>query len=90
MGGLERRCGFSLCAVSSLTSRRLNLRRVRLKDNKGKSLRRQGDKSLSRYLNWRIHQVSTAYILSNVAKSRSSGVPNIQKSVQGNVKFGET
>ena len=46
MGGSERRCGFSLCAAPSLTSRRLNLRRVGLKNDKGKSLRRQGGKEL--------------------------------------------
>ena len=45
-GGLERRCGFSLCAAPSLTSRRLNLRRVRIKNNKRKSLRGQGGKEL--------------------------------------------
>ena len=43
-GGSERQCGFSLCAVPSLTSRRLNLRRVGIKNNKRKSLRGQGGK----------------------------------------------
>ena len=46
MGGLERRCGFSLCAAPSLTSRRLNLRRVGIKNNKRKSLKGQGGKRL--------------------------------------------
>ena len=35
--GSERRCGFSLCAVPSLTSRRLNLRRVGLREIKGRA-----------------------------------------------------
>ena len=45
-GGSERRCGFSLCAVPSLTSCHLNLRRVGLKRDEGKSLRGWGDKRL--------------------------------------------
>ena len=46
MGGSERRCSFSLCAASSLTSRRLNLWRVRIKNSKRKSLRGLGGKRL--------------------------------------------
>ena len=72
------------CALSNLSSSQFM--EGLIKRDKGKSLRGKELRGSSRYSNWRIHRVTTDYILSNVAEF---GVPEFRiykNQCKGNVR----